>query len=116
MLIDSGCKDPAALQEGRFHQLRRQLRRATMEKDAALLELQSYERKDRGFALSQRQLQGAVARVQDLEKRAASQEKYLHKEQVQMMTAQGRAAQAEAHAKTYAIFNALTVLPRPGIS
>jgi hypothetical protein len=52
----------------KLQMLRRQLKRSSLEKDAALEEVAAYEKKDRAFLLQRRQVERALARVEELER------------------------------------------------
>lgn len=59
----------------RVAMLRRQLRRALLERDAALEEISSFRKKERLHVLKQKQAALAIARVTELERVAARKER-----------------------------------------
>ena len=91
------CCDAGSLQEGRFQGMRRQLKRLQLERDAAMEELGSFQRKERAFALAKKQLEQANSRILDLERRAAVREKHAYE---QSLTTNDAHARAEALQRT----------------
>eukprot|EP00892_Ulva_mutabilis_P001593 jgi/Ulvmu1/11434/UM076_0008.1 len=69
------CPEMGLPKDQRLAMLRRQLRRALLERDAALEEIGGFRKKERLHVLKQKQAALAIARVTELEKSAARKER-----------------------------------------
>ena len=82
--------------------MRRQLKKVQLERDAAMEEIGSFQRKERAFALAKTQLEKAGRRLQDLEKRSMLREKQMREQSIAADAAHSRADALEATVATCA--------------
>lgn len=74
--------------EQRISALKRQVRRARLERDAAVEASEGYRKKERLYALREKQAELALSRVQAVEKEHSQQEKLLAHKGKTLMQAQ----------------------------